>query len=269
MRVFISADIEGVTSTTLWDQTNILENPGIAGPHADQMTKEVKAACEGAIEAGADYILVKDAHGSGVNIDITQLPECVEVIRNWSGHPYSMAFGIDSSFDAAMFVGYHSAAGRDGNPLSHTMTKSTIWTKLNGIKCSEFIIYSYVAAMEGVPTVLLTGDKMLCEDSVGYHPLLQTVVVKDGYGAATKAINPTLACKKIKEAAYKALSQDLKGKNNLCKLPSKYVFELCYKEHTKATAMSYYPGFIKTDDNVIRMETENFMDILTATRFIM
>ncbi|MEG2939910.1 MAG: M55 family metallopeptidase, partial [Oscillospiraceae bacterium] len=88
MRVFISCDIEGITTTTLWDETHTQTQQSIAAPHAQQMTLEVKAACEGAIAAGADYILVKDAHGSGTNIDITQLPECVEVIRNWSGTPY-------------------------------------------------------------------------------------------------------------------------------------------------------------------------------------
>ena len=66
------------------------------------------------------YILVRDAHDTGTNLDARALPACAELIRGWSGHPYCMVEGIDSSFDAALFIGYHSAAGRDGNPLSHT-----------------------------------------------------------------------------------------------------------------------------------------------------
>ena len=124
MRVFISADIEGTTFTTLWDETELGHNMYAAA--AKQMTAEVKAACEGAIAAGADYILVNDAHDYAVNLDVNELPECVEVIRGWSGSPMGMVDGVDNSFDAAMFIGYHSAAGRCGNPLSHTFT-----TKIN------------------------------------------------------------------------------------------------------------------------------------------
>ena len=69
MKVFISADIEGTTLTTYWDQTRTLTEAK-AKPHCQQMTREVVAACEGAIAAGATEILIKDAHGKGINIDI-------------------------------------------------------------------------------------------------------------------------------------------------------------------------------------------------------
>ena len=110
MKVFISADIEGIATTTVWEecQKDHAEYPA----SARQMTKEVKAACEGAIAAGADYILIKDAHGTCRNIDPTQLPKCCEIIRGGNGSPITMVEGIDETFDAVMFVGYHSAAGR-------------------------------------------------------------------------------------------------------------------------------------------------------------
>ena len=79
-------------------------------------------------KAGADFILVKDAHASGTNLDIRQLPRCVELIRSGCGHPYTMAYGVDQGFDAAMFIGYHSAAGRNGSPL--------ILFRKNHLKCA-------------------------------------------------------------------------------------------------------------------------------------
>ena len=199
MRVFISADIEGVTGTTAWDETEI-GRPGYEAA-CRQMTAEVKAACEGAIAAGADYILVKDAHDSGRNIDITQLPQCVEVLRGWSGHPFSMAYGVDESFDAGFCIGYHSPAGTNGNPLSHTFTTKTTHITLNGEPCSEFMLYSWAAASVGVPTVLLAGDKALCEESTWLHPSLRTVAVKDGLGGCTRSMTPEVACQRIKDAA--------------------------------------------------------------------
>lgn len=265
MKVFISADIEGVTNTTIWEETE--KDQAVYAAAARQMTAEVKAACEGAIAAGADYILVNDAHDYAVNLDLSQLPECAEVIRGWTGSPYAMVDGIDKRFDAAMFVGYHSAAGRCGNPLSHTYTTKTVWVKLNGVKCSEFRLYSWAAAMENVPTVLLTGDKMLCEDSTDIHPLCKSVAVKDGFGGLTRSISPSLACKKIRENAEAALKQDLS--KALCTLPEHFVFEVCYKIHEHAIARSYYPGFQLVEDNVIRMETDNFMDVLRAVVFVL
>jgi len=268
MKVFISADIEGVATTTLWDETRTQTNPAQAGPHAKQMTAEVLAACNGAIAAGADYILVRDAHGSATNIDITQLPECVEVVRNWTGSPYGMVEGVDSSFDAAMYVGYHAAAGRDGTPLSHTCTLSTVWIKLNGVKMSEFTMYSLYVNSLGVPSVFLSGDKTIVEDSKDMHPLLKTVTTKSGYGGMTINRNPGLVCKEIEAVAEQALKQE-NLKDGCIAMPEHYVLQVCYKEHKMATANSFFPGFKKIDDNIIEMETDNLTDILVATKFIL
>lgn len=100
MKIFISADIEGVATTTLWPETE--KGSEDYRLHAQQMTMEVIAACEAASEAGASEIVVRDAHEDGNNLDIWKLPENVTLIRGWSGHPYSMVYGIDPSFDAAI-----------------------------------------------------------------------------------------------------------------------------------------------------------------------
>ena len=264
MRVFISADIEGVTGTTAWDETEI-GRPGYEAA-CRQMTAEVKAACEGAIAAGADYILVKDAHDSGRNIDITQLPQCVEVIRGWSGHPFSMAYGVDESFDAAFFIGYHSPAGTNGNPLSHTFTTKTTHITLNGEPCSEFMLYSWAAASVGVPTVLLSGDKALCQLSSEMHPLLKTVAVKDGLGGCTRSINPGLACQRIKDAAEAALKQDL-SKGDI-QLPEEFELMITYKEHPAAVLRSSFPGCELVGDRTVRFVTRDFFEVLRVVCFI-
>ena len=265
MRVFISADIEGTTFTTLWDETELGHNMYAAA--AKQMTAEVKAACEGAIAAGADYILVNDAHDYAVNLDVNELPECVEVIRGWSGSPMGMVDGVDDSFDAAMFIGYHSAAGRNGNPLSHTFTTKTTCVKLNGMVCSEFLLYSWACAMMGVPTVLLAGDKMLTEDSRGLHPKLKTVAVKDGFGAMIRCLHPKVACDRIRAAAEEGLKQDLS--DAVPRLPDHFVFELSYKEHKNAAKYAAYPGCVLVDDLTVRFETDDFMEVLRCGQHIM
>ncbi|MBQ7113654.1 MAG: M55 family metallopeptidase [Clostridia bacterium] len=266
MKVFISADIEGTTLTTYWNQTSTLSDAQ-AKPHCRQMTAEVKAACEGAIAAGATEILIKDGHGSGINIDINELPECAKLIRNWVGDPLSMASGCDETFDAAMFVGYHSAAGRKGNPLSHTESTQSTSVRLNGMVCSEFLLYSWACAMMGVPTVMLAGDKMLTEDSQGIHPKLKTVAVKDGLGGSIRCLHPKVACDKIRAAAEEALRQDLS--DALAELPDHFVFEISYKEHKVAARMSAYPGCRLIDPLTVRFESDDFMEVLRCGQFIM
>lgn len=165
MKIFISADIEGVATTTLWPETE--KGSEDYRLHAQQMTMEVIAACEAASEAGASEIVVRDAHEDGNNLDIWKLPENVTLIRGWSGHPYSMVYGIDPSFDAAIFIGYHSAASSEGNPLSHTESLNPLSVKLNGALASEFLLYSYATALNqdlrsALPNLPQTYELEIC-----------------------------------------------------------------------------------------------------------
>ena len=104
MKVFISADIEGTAVTATREGCR----PGEFEYERSrkEMTAEVVAAAEGARAAGAELVVVKDAHGPGLNILPEELPEYVQLIRSWSGSPEMMVEGLDSSFDAAFFVGY-------------------------------------------------------------------------------------------------------------------------------------------------------------------
>ena len=124
LKVYISADMEGITGVTHWNEVDP-EKPNYA-QFQKRMTGEVVSACRGALDAGAKKIMVKDAHYTGRNILPEDLPEEVELIRGWSGHPYSMVQELDETFDALMMVGYHSRAGSGGNPLSHTMSSGKI-----------------------------------------------------------------------------------------------------------------------------------------------
>ena len=67
------------------------------------MTREVAAACQGALSAGAAEVLVKDAHDSARNIDPAGLPRGIRMNRSWSGDPLSMMSGLNQEkFDAGI-----------------------------------------------------------------------------------------------------------------------------------------------------------------------
>lgn len=205
MKVFISADIEGVTGVTTWCETEY----GGEGYEAAcrQMTLEVKAACEAAMELGYE-VAVKDGHGSARNIDMWGLPEGVELIRGWRSSPETMMGGLDGSFDAVLYIGYHSPEGMNTSPMAHTTEHEWFnWVKINGKLASEFSLNALYAADMGVPSVFLSGDKGICDHAKDYYKDIVTVATKEGTGNSTWSLHPATSLKLIKEGVRKALSQ--------------------------------------------------------------
>lgn len=264
MKVYISVDIEGVAGITTWSETELGNADYVQ--FAKQMTNETIAACEGAIAMGASEIFVKDAHDSARNIDITKLPKCVKLSRGWASSPESMVAGIDESFDAAIFIGYHAGAGYDGNPLAHTMSTNNNYIKVNGELASEFVINSYVAAEHGVPVVFISGDKMLCDTAKQFNNGIETVAVKEGIGGSTVSINPDYACELIKEGVKNSLKHIESCK---IEIPEKFEVEINYKEHKDARRASFYPGVTQISPRVVKYTAKDVKEFITTRMFIL
>lgn len=116
MKIFLSADMEGTCGVVSWPETE-RATPMDYTPIQKQMTREVAAACRGALSAGAEEVLVKDAHDSARNIDPAGLPRDTRLNRAWSGDPLSMMSGLDrEKFDAVFFTGYHAWAAARATP---------------------------------------------------------------------------------------------------------------------------------------------------------
>ena len=263
MRFFISADIEGVTGINNWSETN-KGNPDYS-EFRTQMTREVVAACEGALAAGATEIVIKDAHDSGRNLKAEDLPKEAKLIRNWSRHPYSMVWGIDKGFDAVGFVGYHSPSGSNDNPLAHTMSSISIAEMtLNGELCSEFMLHALVARTHDVVPVFLSGDAGICKRATNFDPQIETVATFEGTGNATLSIHPMVAIDRIKAGVEKALKK--KKEAFSMSIPEHFVLEVSYKKHPDAFRASHYPGAKALAAHTVRFEANNMLDIM---RFIM
>ena len=265
MKIYISADIEGVAGIAAWEEAR---RTSANYPYfAQQMTKEVAAACEGATMAGATEILIKDAHGSGRNMDPSKLPENTRLIRGWSGHPYKMIQGIDQSFCTIGFVGYHSYGGSNANPLAHTISSSVIdYMKLNGEYLSEFLLHSYLATYLGIPIAFLSGDKGICEEAKKFNKNIVTVAVSEGKGASSISIHPNKVIKLIKEGMKDALKGDLT--KNKVELPKKFSLEIGYNSHSNAYKNSFYPGAIQNSPKSIIFEASDYFEIMRATSFL-
>ena len=206
-KIFISADIEGVSGITNWAAT---EYGGKGYEKAcRQMSLETAAACRGAIRAG--YLpVVKDGHEDAMNIDHDLLPQEAELISGWACTPLSMLAGLDESFAGIIYIGYHAAAWTSGSPLKHTCEDYLYnWFKINDRYASEFTINSGVADQFRVPSLLLSGDACICEEAQRDYPGIVTVPTKRGLGDATWNIHPQKVVEQIEAAAYEVLSKPL------------------------------------------------------------
>ena len=249
MKLFISADIEGCAGVALTDETHKKES--VYQRFAEEMTEEVVAACEAAHEAGADEIVVKDGHGDASNIDPLKMPEYVTLIRGKSGHPYNMMYGIDDSYDGVLYLGYHAPAGDPNFSISHTSTGNSLYIHLNGKVMSECMLNSYTAASHHVPVLI---------------PGITTVETKHGVGAATWCKAKEKVISEIREGVKKAVT----GQKKECQvaLPEHFTYEVTYKDWKKAYTMSFYPGMQKVDTFTNKLETDRWMDIVTAHCFV-
>jgi len=265
MKVYISADIEGVTGVTSWDEAE--HGKPDYEPAREQMTAEVAAACEGALAAGANGIWVKDAHDRANNLIPGRLQEPLRLIRGWSGHPLSMMQEIDGGFDAALMIGYHARARAGASPLEHTFTGRASEIRVNDRPYSEFAFAAHTAAYYGVPTVLVSGDEGICAEASELCPRITTVPVKRGVGASTISIHPNVACKRIQQATETALAGDLASR--AISLPSRFSLEIVFRRHANAYAGSFYPGATLSDPTTVRFETDDYFEALRALGFIL
>ena len=265
MRVFISADIEGTCGITSWAETEP-NTPVDYDPFRKQMTREVKAACEGAIAAGADTVFIKDAHDMARNLLAGELPECIRIMRGWTGDPLSMMSGVDQGFDAALFTGYHAWASCGGNPLSHTMNLKNDHVTLNGVRMSEFMMNAYTAGYYGVPVVFLSGDKALCRFAQELIPGITTVPVNEGIGGAVVSIHPAAAVKAIREGAEKAVKN---AKNCAVPMPDHFDMSIRFREHQRAYSKSFYPGAKLEDEKNVLFSSDDWFEMLRFAHFVL
>lgn len=269
MNVFISSDIEGTCGVAAWSETEPGQTGGDYAYFRAQMSREVAAACRGALAAGAQRVLVKDGHDSARNIDPAVLPEEVQINRGWSGDVYSMMSGIQhGDWDAVAFTGYHAAAGSNGNPLSHTMNTSVDFVEINGVRASEFVINAYMAGYHGVPVCFVSGDAALCDSARRMIPSIATVPVNKGDGNSATSLHPALAEKRIEQTLRAQLDSGA-YRNCIVPMPPKFEITIRYKEHRLAYRNSFYPGVEQLDEKTLRFVCVDYMDAMCLFQFVL
>jgi D-amino peptidase len=204
-KVFISADMEGIWGVVHSNQVSDT-SPEYAAARR-WMADDVNAVIAGLLEAGAGEIVVNDSHGSMRNISAEALNPMASLISG-SPKPLSMMQGIDATYDAVIFVGYHARAGSAPAILDHTISSSTIRAiRINGQELPEMGINAAIAGYYKVPVILLTGDTETCAQAKSlFGETMVTAAVKEAIGRfAARMLPQDEARTRLKTAAKEAL----------------------------------------------------------------
>lgn len=204
--IFISIDMEGISSIVDWRQTG--GDTGEYNYGRKLMVGDLNAAIEGALEAGVEEIVVSDAHGGMKNLQPEEVNEAAYLIRG-SPKPGSMMEGIGDQYDAALYVGYHAMKGTENAVLAHTISGGTvdgIW--INGRETGEFGLNAALAGWYNVPSVFIAGDDAVAREAKAFVPNISTSVVKWAVGRqAAKCLHPKKARALIKKTVTEALGK--------------------------------------------------------------
>lgn len=269
LKVYISADMEGVTGAVTGDQ---LGPTGFEYQRFRQiMTNEVLAAIEAARAMGATDFLISDSHGNGENLLIEQLPPDVELIRSWP-RPLMMMEGIDESFDAAILLGYHTSTTNTRGVRAHTFSSANLTAvRLNGIEMLEASVSAAIAGDFGVPVVMISGDDAVVEEARRVVGDMEGAVVKWSLGFhSARTLMPEAGYREIGARVRAALGRldDFRP----YRLEGPLELEISFKNYMPAEVMAYLPNVERVDAHTIRFvgtdmtEISKFIEFTTTYR---
>ncbi|MDI6408339.1 M55 family metallopeptidase [Streptomyces albus] len=262
MKVYISADMEGVTGLVGADDVQM------GGRDYDRgrvmMTEDVNAAVRGALAGGAGEVVVNDTHSTMRNLLVESLHPAASLVRG-KPKPMGMLQDLDGSFDAVVCVGYHARAGALG-VLSHSFMGHEIedmWLGAVGDEPGDAramgeIGFAYATATAiGVPVVALTGCDVACKEIEEWDTRVRAVPVKyarDRFAArlrpaeeARAAIEAAVA-DGVREAATPAV------RPRLVPDTGEHALAVRWQSASVAQQLEGIPGVSRLDDRTVRAQ---------------
>jgi D-amino peptidase len=231
------------------------------------MTAEALAAIAGAHEAGATGIVISDSHGNGQNLLLERLPVDVTVIRSWP-RPLGMMEGVDSTFDAAIFIGYHSGTTNPDGVRAHTMSSANYaGLRLNGREVPESGWNAAIAGHFGVPVVLISGDDAAVAELRALVGDVEGAVVKRAisfHSAAT--LTPEAAQTLIRERVRAALTRRAAFRPWV--QPGPVTVDLTFKNYLPPMVLAYLPMFTRVASHSVRFEARDMVEASRVLQFI-
>jgi D-amino peptidase len=203
-KVYISVDLEGISGVNGDDQTSAGQPE--YGRARKLMAEDANAAIRGAFDGGATEVVVNDSHGGQRNL----LPEDLDARARLISHSFKrhgMMEGLDDSFDAVVFVGYHAKADAPRGLFAHTGSGVVRDLQINGRSVGEGGMNAALAAWYGVPVVAVSGDDVAVAEVKESVPTVRTAAVKRAINMRAVELKPLqTARREIQDAAREGVA---------------------------------------------------------------
>lgn len=265
LKVHISVDMEGVAGVVTGDQ--IGPSGFEYGRFREFMTREAMAAVTAAKEAGATEIVVADSHGNGENLLIEQFPPDVRIVRSWPRRLQMMA-GIDETFDAAVFIGYHSSTTNAAGVRAHTFSSATLTrVALNGVEMTEGAWNAAIAGHFGVPVVMISGDDAAVAEVRKVIGPIEGAETKKSLGFhSALTLTPQAALELIGPRVKAGLARRAELKPYRPQGP--VTVEVSFKHYMPAEVLTYLPMFERTASHTVRFRARDMVEASSVMEFV-
>ena len=228
------------------------------------MTGEVNAAIAGIREAGPADVVVCDSHGNGQSVLIDKLPDDVRLVRGFP-RPLEMMQGIDDSFAAAVFIGYHGSEWTSGAVRGHTISSARLLgVRLNGMEVSEGLYNAALAGEFGVPVAFVSGDRLAVAQMQQVIPTIEGAVVKEPYGYhSAMSVTPARGQAMIREGLSRAMTKLASLRPYRVTTPIE--LEVGFKFTIDAERAAFVPGLARSDAHNVK---GSFKDMVAMTKLL-
>ena len=227
---------------------------------------DLRAAVLGALDGGAERVIVCDAHCSMTNVDISEFGGSV-LLASGSPKVLGMIEGA-AGCGAAFFTGYHAMAGTEKAVLDHSYDPHTIYgLSVNGVKMGETGVNALLCGALDVPVALATGDDALCAEARSLlGPQLRLCSVKEGLGrGAALCRTPEETEAEIYAAAKDAAGAAMRGELLPFTLEGPYILEISFMNTLQTDAAALVPGAQRMAGRTLRFECD---EVFELRRFI-
>jgi D-amino peptidase len=261
-KIFISVDMEGISGVV---QPAQLGPDGFEYQRAREwMTGEVNAAVAGIRETGPADIVVCDSHGNGQSLLIDKVPDDVRIVRGFP-RPLEMMQGLDESFSAAVFIGYHASEWTADAVRGHTISSARLLgVRLNGSEVSEGIYNAALAGHFGVPVAFISGDRLAVTQLQHVVPSAEGAIVKEPYGYhSANTVTPARGQAMIRDGVKRAMAK--LGSLQPYRIPTPVALEVGFKLTIDAERAAFVPGLTRSDAHSVK---GTFRDLTEITKLL-
>jgi D-amino peptidase len=261
MKVFVSVDMEGATGIVHNDQ--LMPGKSDYARGRKLLTGDVAAAVGAALSMDdVHHVLVCDGHGTMRNLLIEELPaNCEVVVGPASSKTLCQSEGLDASFGAVMYVGYHARSGSKNAVLPHTWIGSLLHeVRVNGRVFGETALNAAIAGEFGVPVVFVAGDEAVCREAkADLGEDLVTVAVKRATGPkAAVCRTPAATAQDIRLGVLQGL-ESLKNRKPF-RVAGLVEIVLAFHQNAQADRAGKRPGVERTGDREVTLRRATYLE---------